>query len=360
MATGGKRVQELKTWGGNMIEGIADDKNLAIKSVVRWLDLQLVLHPLLKVFLRILSPRHFFNEDWNTDGSCDNIIPLSNGNEASQVGSSDPVIESALKIYKNPIPQPVETFTVAKCPIKGVGAHVTSSGDLKNQFEETNVGFDTSCKKISDVVQARAEQDKYHGVILLLEGLVESIPEIYALLKEIHVLLQQGVAADKIFVHLSPWASTLFEFLPPFIRRQLLLYTEPDDSTQSSQIETEKFLAYLVEGEINKVSERRHIQRKLQAQQDKQNLRFHKEKCKFRKTDTSPSIAAVVTLCCMYGFVAVRGPVHGQRVRQSDVGFKIHVKCNPLRLQDDKPVQPIAMFDKILKLLLLLLLQYKH
>jgi hypothetical protein len=96
----------------------------------------------------------------------------------------------------------------------------------------------------------------------------------------------QGVAADKIFVHLSPWASTLFEFLPPFIRRQLLLYTEPDDSTQSSQIETEKFLAYLVEGEINKVSERRHIQRKLQAQQDKQNLRFHKEKCKFRKTDT--------------------------------------------------------------------------
>ncbi|KAI5389896.1 hypothetical protein KIW84_075274 [Lathyrus oleraceus] len=110
-----------------------------------------------------------------------------------------------------------------------VGAHVTLSGDLKNQFEETNVGFDTSCK-------ARAEQDKYHGVILFLEGLVESIPEIYALLKEIHVLLQQGVAADKIFVHLSPWASTLVEFLPPFIRRQLLLYTEPDDSSQSSQI----------------------------------------------------------------------------------------------------------------------------
>ncbi|KAI5436577.1 hypothetical protein KIW84_022907 [Lathyrus oleraceus] len=216
MATGGKR----------------DAKNLAIKCIVRWPDLQLVLHPLLKVFLRILSPRHSFNKNWNTSGSCDNIIPLSNGNEASQVGSSDPVIEGALKIYKNPIPQPVETFTVAKCPIKVVGAHVTLSGDLKNQFEETNVGFDTSCK-------ARAEQDKYHGVILLLEGLVESIPEIYALLKEIHVLLQQGVAADKIFVHLSPWASALVEFLPPFIRRQLLLYTEPDDSTQSSQIEPE-------------------------------------------------------------------------------------------------------------------------
>lgn len=140
---------------------------------------------------------------------------------------------------------------------------------LGEEFSQSKLTFFEISQKISDAVQARAEQDKYHGVILLLEGLVESIPEIYALLKEIHVLLQQGVAADKIFVHLSPWASTLFEFLPPFIRRQLLLYTEPDDSTQSSQIETEKFLAYLVEGEINKVSERRHIQRKLQAQQDK-------------------------------------------------------------------------------------------
>ncbi|KAI5436547.1 hypothetical protein KIW84_022879 [Lathyrus oleraceus] len=58
--------------------------------------------------------------------------------------------------------------------------------------------------------------------------------------------------------------------------------------------------------------------------------------------------------------LSVRGPVHGQRVRQSDVGFKIHDKYNPLRLQDDKPVQPIAVFDKILELLLLLPLQYKH
>lgn len=63
-------------------------------------------------------------------------------------------------------------------------------------------------KQICDAVQARAEQgtnllldfhkvcwllvgnanqafvtDKYHGVILLPEGLIESIPEVYALLK---------------------------------------------------------------------------------------------------------------------------------------------------------------------------------
>ncbi|ESW24208.1 hypothetical protein PHAVU_004G111200 [Phaseolus vulgaris] len=69
---------------------------------------------------------------------------------------------------------------------------------------------------------------------------------------EIHGLLRQGVVVDKISSQLSPWASALFEFLPPFIRRQLLLYPEFDDSAQLSQIETEKLLAYLVEEEINK------------------------------------------------------------------------------------------------------------
>lgn len=212
--------------------------------------------------------------------------------------------------------QLAETFAVAKCPTKVVGVPVTLNGDLKNQFVETNVGFDTISKvnsqlisnvctdalsaekyyyfirlmgrkashvalectlqshpnmvilgeevaqskltlfeisrKIADAVQARSEQDKYHGVILIPEGLIESIPEVYALLKEIHVLLRQGVDGEKIASQLSPWASALFEFLPPFIRRQLLLYPESDDSAQLSQIETEKLLAYLVEVEINK------------------------------------------------------------------------------------------------------------
>ncbi|KAL5068083.1 hypothetical protein RYX36_018970 [Vicia faba] len=59
---------------------------------------------------------------------------------------------------------------------------------------------------------------------------------------------------------------------------------------------------------------------------------------------------AVVTLCCMYGIVKLQGLVQGQRVRQSDVGFEIHEKCNLLKLQDDKPVKPIAISDNILKL----------
>ncbi|XP_029127375.1 pyrophosphate--fructose 6-phosphate 1-phosphotransferase subunit alpha-like [Cajanus cajan] len=53
--------------------------------------------------------------------------------------------------------------------------------------------------------------------------------------QEIHGLLRQGVAVDNISSQLSPWASALFEFMPSFIRRQLLLYPESDDSAQLSQ-----------------------------------------------------------------------------------------------------------------------------
>lgn len=212
--------------------------------------------------------------------------------------------------------QLAETFAEAKCPTKVVGVPVTFYGDLKNQFVETDVGFDTVCrvnsqlisnvcidalsaekyyyfirlmgrkashvalecalqshpnmlilgeevalskltifditKQICDAVQTRAEKEKYHGVILIPEGLIESIPELYALLQEIHGLHNQGILTENISSHLSPWASALFEFLPPFIRKQLLLHPESDDSAQLSQIETEKLFAQLVETEMNR------------------------------------------------------------------------------------------------------------
>lgn len=212
--------------------------------------------------------------------------------------------------------QLAETFAATGCHTKVIGVPVTLNGDLKNQFVETDVGFDTVCKvnsqlisnictdalsaekyyyfirlmgrkashvalecalqshpnmvilgeevstskmtlfevtkQICDAVQARAEHDKYHGVILLPEGLIESIPEVYALLEEIHGHMRQGIHVEDIPSQLSPWASALFEFLPPFIRSQFMLEKESDDSAQLSQIETEKLLVQLVETEMNR------------------------------------------------------------------------------------------------------------
>ncbi|XP_022153835.1 protein trichome birefringence-like 14 isoform X2 [Momordica charantia] len=92
MYADGKPVEEEKP----LDMGLA--KNLTVYSIVRWLDSQLPLHRRnLKVFFRTISPRHFFNGDWNTGGSCDNMIPMSGGSEVVQDGSSDTVVESALK-----------------------------------------------------------------------------------------------------------------------------------------------------------------------------------------------------------------------------------------------------------------------
>ncbi|KAK3133044.1 hypothetical protein QOZ80_6AG0531310 [Eleusine coracana subsp. coracana] len=212
--------------------------------------------------------------------------------------------------------QLAETFAERNSKTKVVGVPVTLNGDLKNQFVETTVGFDTVCKvisqlisnvcldavsagkyyyfvrlmggkashvalecalqshpnmvilgeevalskltlmeitnKICDGVEARAAEGKHHGVLLIPEGLIESIPEMYALMQEINVLYSNNVHSNDIPSHLSPWAAALFMFLPPFIRSELLLHQESDNSAQLSQIDTEQLLAHLVQAEMNK------------------------------------------------------------------------------------------------------------
>lgn len=72
-------------------------KNFTIHNVVRWLDDQLPRHPHLKVFYRSLSPRHFFNGEWNTGGTCDNKDPLSKGNSVFRNRSDDAEAEEAVR-----------------------------------------------------------------------------------------------------------------------------------------------------------------------------------------------------------------------------------------------------------------------
>ncbi|PIA47527.1 hypothetical protein AQUCO_01400281v1 [Aquilegia coerulea] len=72
-------------------------KNFTVHSVVKWLDSQFPQHPRLKAFFTTISPRHFFNGDWNTGGTCDNTIPLAGGSEVLQDESSDPDIQNAVK-----------------------------------------------------------------------------------------------------------------------------------------------------------------------------------------------------------------------------------------------------------------------
>ncbi|GMH18109.1 hypothetical protein Nepgr_019950 [Nepenthes gracilis] len=71
------------------IAAIKGAKSFTIRSIIKWVDSQLSDHPRLKAFYRSISPRHFFNGDWNTGGTCDNTNPLSKGKEVVQDGSGD-------------------------------------------------------------------------------------------------------------------------------------------------------------------------------------------------------------------------------------------------------------------------------
>eukprot|EP00253_Pinus_taeda_P000838 PITA_00838 len=72
-------------------------RNLTVHSVVKWLDKQLDKHPNLRVFMRTVSPRHFFNGDWNSGGRCDNTKLLSAIHNGSPNRANYPSVESAVQ-----------------------------------------------------------------------------------------------------------------------------------------------------------------------------------------------------------------------------------------------------------------------
>nr|AAC04465.1 PPi-dependent phosphofructokinase [Entamoeba histolytica] len=208
-----------------------------------------------------------------------------------------------------------------------VGVPKTIDGDLKNQYIETSFGFDTACKtyseligniqrdaissrkywhfikvmgrsashialeaaletqptyciiseevedkkmtvsqiasEIADIVIERHKKGLNFGVVLIPEGLVEFIPEVIALIKELNNLLAHKkeeyskiteFSAQKAFVceNISESCAATFKNLPDNIRKQLLLDRDPHGNVNVSAIETESFVSGIVKAEIVK------------------------------------------------------------------------------------------------------------
>ncbi|XP_047336661.1 protein trichome birefringence-like 16 isoform X2 [Impatiens glandulifera] len=72
-------------------------KNYTVYSIVNWVNSQLPKYPGMRGFYRALSPRHFFNGDWNTGGTCDSTTPMSRGLEVLKEESDDVVGAGAVK-----------------------------------------------------------------------------------------------------------------------------------------------------------------------------------------------------------------------------------------------------------------------
>ncbi|MDR1143488.1 MAG: diphosphate--fructose-6-phosphate 1-phosphotransferase [Spirochaetaceae bacterium] len=216
----------------------------------------------------------------------------------------------------------------ARGPVQVIGCPKTIDGDLKNEYIEASFGFDTAAKTyselignierdaasarkywhfiklmgraashialecalqcrpnvclISEEVEAkklslneiveeicasvikRAAENSNFGVVLIPEGLIEFVPEMKKLIKELNDLMADYAAEmtsitnfiDQVYWldrHLSNESSSFFKTLPPEIARELLSDRDPHGNVQVSRIETEKLLIGMVEKRLTEL-----------------------------------------------------------------------------------------------------------
>ncbi|MDR2702628.1 MAG: diphosphate--fructose-6-phosphate 1-phosphotransferase [Spirochaetaceae bacterium] len=221
-----------------------------------------------------------------------------------------------------------EYFTAQGCATQVIGCPKTIDGDLKNEYIEASFGFDTAAKTYSELVGnigrdaasarkywhfiklmgrsashialecalqtqpnvcliseevdankfsmgrivdvicssvvKRAANKENFGVVLIPEGLIEFVPEMKQLIKELNDLM--AAHADELsgiseFAGLGSWlenrlspeSALLFESMPPEIARQLLDDRDPHGNVQVSRIDTEKLLIGMVEKKLSEL-----------------------------------------------------------------------------------------------------------
>ena len=127
---------------------------------------------------------------------------------------------------------------------------------ISEEIEAKDLSLNDIVEQIASTVAYRASQGNNFGVVLIPEGLIEFVPAIGRLIKELNDLLASHGAdymnLDKqaqreyILAHLSEANKATFETLPEGVARQLSLDRDPHGNVQVSLIETEKLISEMV------------------------------------------------------------------------------------------------------------------
>ncbi|MCX7044783.1 MAG: diphosphate--fructose-6-phosphate 1-phosphotransferase [Candidatus Sumerlaeota bacterium] len=145
-------------------------------------------------------------------------------------------------------------------------SHITLEAELQTQANVAIISEEVAAKKltlaqvvdqVADVIVARAKRAKNYGVALIPEGLVEFIPEIKALIKEINEILAKEAdlfnslksGAERlqfVMTRVTPESAKCFSSLPVNIQEQLLLDRDAHGNVQVSRIETESLIVQMV------------------------------------------------------------------------------------------------------------------
>jgi pyrophosphate--fructose-6-phosphate 1-phosphotransferase len=121
-------------------------------------------------------------------------------------------------------------------------------------------------ERIAQAVAERAGKGLHHGVVLIPEGLIESIPEMNALIAELNEVLARHavefaavVEAEKpAFVEgrLTPGNARLLSSLPAYVVRMLLAERDSHGNLQVSLIPTERLLVDMVMARVKAIDAR--------------------------------------------------------------------------------------------------------
>jgi pyrophosphate--fructose-6-phosphate 1-phosphotransferase len=224
-----------------------------------------------------------------------------------------------------------EYFLEQGCPAQVIGCPKTIDGDLKNEYIETSFGFDTACKTYSELIGnlerdtnsakkywhfiklmgraashialecalqtqpnvcliseeveekklslgqvvdeicasivKRAQNGDNFGVVLIPEGLVEFIPEMKTLIRELNDSIAGALdefAKLKVFAdqmnrlskHITKDSYALLQSLPAEIAMQFLMDRDPHGNVQVSRIDTEKLLMGMVEKKLHSLAQK--------------------------------------------------------------------------------------------------------
>ena len=136
---------------------------------------------------------------------------------------------------------------------------------ISEEVEAKNLTLDQVVDSIAQTVVARANDGKNFGIVLIPEGLIEFIPAIKKLIKELNNVIAlnekeiQGLATEElekfILSHLSEENAATIATLPATVARQLMLDRDPHGNVQVSLIETEKLLSEMVGKRLAQLAE---------------------------------------------------------------------------------------------------------
>jgi len=128
---------------------------------------------------------------------------------------------------------------------------------ISEEVAAKNIRLSSLADYMAGVVWKRSEKKMNYGVAVIPEGLVEFVPEVKTLIRELNDILAQekdhfeSLPTDEdkhqfLMRKLSPESAQTYASMPTAIRSQLLEDRDPHGNVQVSKIETEKLLGDMV------------------------------------------------------------------------------------------------------------------